>query len=128
MALGAALGLLRRCGAVPEPNASTRVAVAGIQSAPQAPLLLEEFGSSFYKDRLLILGTLLAYLQFGSFTYFFESSAQAIDFEALVATLEAAAVIDYRAKHGNFKSIEGLKKVPGINPKKIEAKRNAVVF
>jgi competence protein ComEA len=56
--------------------------------------------------------------------------AQAIDFETVLLLLrkEAAAVIAYRAKHGLFKSVEDLKKVPGIDVKKIEAQKDRLYF
>ena len=41
---------------------------------------------------------------------------------------EAAALIAYRAKNGHFKSIEDLKKVPGIDAAKIEAKKDRLTF
>lgn len=41
---------------------------------------------------------------------------------------EAAAVIQYRTKNGKFKSIEDLKKVPGLDAAKIEAKKDRLAF
>jgi competence protein ComEA len=41
---------------------------------------------------------------------------------------QAAAIIEYRAKNGPFKSYEDLKKVPGVNLEKLEAKRSVLVF
>jgi competence protein ComEA len=41
---------------------------------------------------------------------------------------QAAAIIQYREKNGPFKSIEDLKKVPGIDLAKIEAKKDRLVF
>ncbi len=41
---------------------------------------------------------------------------------------QAAAVIAYREKNGPFKSIADLKKVPGIDPEKIEAKKDRLSF
>jgi competence protein ComEA len=41
---------------------------------------------------------------------------------------EAAAVIRYREKNGEFKSIEELKKVPGIVVAKIESKKDRLAF
>jgi competence protein ComEA len=38
------------------------------------------------------------------------------------------AVVMYRAKHGDFKTLDDLKKVPGINAAKLEARKNRVVF
>jgi competence protein ComEA len=41
---------------------------------------------------------------------------------------QAAAVIQYREKNGDFKSIEDLKKVPGIDADKIEARKDRLIF
>lgn len=41
---------------------------------------------------------------------------------------EAAAIIRYREQHGEFKSIEDLKKVEGVDFAKIEAKKDQLVF
>jgi len=41
---------------------------------------------------------------------------------------QAAAIIAYRTKNGKFKSIEDLKKVPGVDAAKIEAKKDRIVF
>lgn len=41
---------------------------------------------------------------------------------------QAAAIVEYRTKNGPFKSIEDLKKVPGIDAAKIDAKKDRLVF
>jgi competence protein ComEA len=41
---------------------------------------------------------------------------------------EAAAVIRYREENGNYKNIEELKKVPGLDAKKIEANQDRLTF
>jgi competence protein ComEA len=41
---------------------------------------------------------------------------------------QAAAIIEYREKNGPFHSVEDLKKVPGIDAAKIEAKRDRLIF
>ena len=58
------------------------------------------------------------------------NTARAIDFESRLTLKrsEAAAIVKYRAEHGSFKSIDELKKVPGIDPAKIEAKKDVLVF
>jgi competence protein ComEA len=58
------------------------------------------------------------------------NKAKAIDFETRLSLKrsQAAAVIDYRAKHGNFKSIEDLKRVPGVDTVKIEEKKDILEF
>jgi len=52
-----------------------------------------------------------------------------IDFESVVGLLrrEAAAVIAYRDANGPFKSVDDLKKVPGLDFKKIESNRDRIV-
>lgn len=58
------------------------------------------------------------------------NKARAIDLESGLSLLrsQAALVIEYRTKHGDFKSIDDLKKVPGVDVAKIEAKKDRLVF
>jgi competence protein ComEA len=41
---------------------------------------------------------------------------------------QAAAIVEYRSSKGNFKSIEDLRKVPGIDASSIEAKKDKLEF
>jgi competence protein ComEA len=41
---------------------------------------------------------------------------------------QAAAVIAYREKNGKFKALADLKKVPGIDVAKIDAKKDRIAF
>lgn len=54
------------------------------------------------------------------------NTASQIDLESAGGLLrrEAAAVIRYREKHGRFKSLDELKKVPGLDFKKIASRRD----
>jgi competence protein ComEA len=58
------------------------------------------------------------------------NTAEAIDMESALSLLrsQAAAIIAYRDKHGKFKSLDDLKKVPGIDFAKIEAKKDRITF
>jgi competence protein ComEA len=58
------------------------------------------------------------------------NTARAIELESRFSLKrsEAAAILKYREDHGNFKSIDDLKKVPGIDFSKIEAKKDSLVF
>ena len=58
------------------------------------------------------------------------NKARAIELESglTLKRSEADAIIDYRTKHGDFKSIEDLKKVPGVDAAKIEAKKDRLTF
>jgi competence protein ComEA len=58
------------------------------------------------------------------------NTAEAIDLESGLSLLrsQAAAIVAYREKHGKFKSLDDLKKVPGIDLAKIEAKKDRLAF
>ncbi len=58
------------------------------------------------------------------------NKATAIELESRLSLLrsQAAAVIQYRTKNGDFKSIADLEKVPGIDVAKIEARKDHITF
>jgi competence protein ComEA len=58
------------------------------------------------------------------------NTAAAIEFESGLSLRrsQAAAIVRYREKNGPFKSIEDLKKVPGVDVEKIEAKKDRLIF
>ena len=58
------------------------------------------------------------------------NKARAIDLESGLSLprSQAALIVEYRTRHGDFKSIEDLKKVPGVDAAKIEAKRDRLTF
>ena len=57
------------------------------------------------------------------------NTASNIDLESVAGLLrkEAAALIAYRAKHGPCKALEDLKKIPGIDFRKINRRRDRLV-
>ena len=58
------------------------------------------------------------------------NKAPAIELEARLSLRrsQAAAVIEYRKAHGEFKSLEDLKKVPLLNYELLESKKDQIVF
>lgn len=58
------------------------------------------------------------------------NTARAIEMEATLSLRrsQAAAVLQYRAQNGPFKTLADLKKVPGLDPDKIDAKRDRILF
>jgi competence protein ComEA len=58
------------------------------------------------------------------------NTARAIQLESRLSLKrsEAAAIIRYREQHGDFKSIEDLKKVPGVDIAKIEENKDRLIF
>jgi competence protein ComEA len=57
------------------------------------------------------------------------NTAPAIDLESVAGLLrkEAAALIAYRTKHGPCKTLDDLKKIPGVDFRKIERRRDRLV-
>jgi len=57
------------------------------------------------------------------------NTAPQIDFESAGGLLrrEAAAVVRYRERYGRFKAVDDLKKVPGVDFRKIERRRGAFI-
>jgi competence protein ComEA len=45
-----------------------------------------------------------------------------------LAAKEAAAIVEYRGKNGNFKTLDDLKKVDGVDAKKLDAAKDRVAF
>ena len=45
-----------------------------------------------------------------------------------ISEATAEAVVKYRAEHGPFKTLDDLKKVPGVDAAKLDARKNRVVF
>jgi competence protein ComEA len=58
------------------------------------------------------------------------NKAGAVELESilLLTKTEAAAVLQYRSEKGAFKTIEDLRNVPGLDYKKIEAKKSRITF
>jgi competence protein ComEA len=58
------------------------------------------------------------------------NKATAVDLETalLLRRSQAKAVIQYRSQNGDFKSIDDLRKVPGLDFRKIEQKKSRIVF
>lgn len=54
----------------------------------------------------------------------------AIEIESILGLRrsQAAALIAYREKNGDFKNLDDLKKVPNIDPAKIDAKKDRILF
>ena len=58
------------------------------------------------------------------------NTARAIELESLltIRKSQSAQIVAYRQKNGPFKSIDDLKKVPGIDPAKIDGHKDRLIF
>ena len=45
-----------------------------------------------------------------------------------ISEATAKAVVKYRAEHGNFNTLDDLKKVPGMDAAKLDARKNRIAF
>ncbi len=57
-----------------------------------------------------------------------KASAEQLQSGLGISDKEAAAVLHYREEKGDFKSIDDLKKVPGLDGAKIDVKKGKLVF
>jgi competence protein ComEA len=57
-----------------------------------------------------------------------QATAEQLESGLGLTTSEAEAVIEYRKKNGDFKSIDDLKKVPDVDAKKLDAKKDSLAF
>ena len=122
--------MIKICGVCHEPHraASIRLTRDGWQATIESMIARGARGTD---------EEFLAVLDYLSTNYLGEAerplnvnTATAIDLESVLLLLrkEAAAMIAYREKHGLFKSVEDLKKVPGIDVKKIEDQKDRLYF
>lgn len=58
------------------------------------------------------------------------NKARALDLETglELTAKESEAIVQYREAKGNFKTLDGLKKVPGLDAVKIESKKDLLEF
>jgi competence protein ComEA len=57
-----------------------------------------------------------------------KASAKDLESALELSAKEADAIVHYRVEKGSFKSVEDLEKVPGVDAKKIEAKKDRLIF
>ena len=55
-------------------------------------------------------------------------TAKQLAADLAIAIEEAQAIVDYREKEGKFKNWDDLKKVPRVDTKKLESKKDRIVF
>jgi competence protein ComEA len=82
------------------------------------------------KDFALVLDYLASHYPADDVPRINVNKARAIELESGLSLprSQAAAIIEYRTKHGDFKSIADLKKVPGVDTAKIDAKKDRLTF
>ena len=56
------------------------------------------------------------------------NKATAKDIEPILGPKDASAIVQYRESKGNFKTLDDLKKVPGIDASKVESVKQQLEF
>jgi competence protein ComEA len=56
------------------------------------------------------------------------ATAQQLQTSLEFSAEEAEAIVKYRTANGNFKDLDALRKVSGVDPKKIDAKKDLIAF
>jgi len=57
-----------------------------------------------------------------------KAAAKDIETGLELTSQEAEMIVKYRTDHGDFKDFDTLAKVPGLDAKKLEAKKDRIVF
>jgi competence protein ComEA len=65
---------------------------------------------------------------FGPTVFINKAPASEMESELGLTSSEAAAVVKYRQANGDFKDMDGLRKVPGLDMKKLEPIRSRILF
>jgi competence ComEA-like helix-hairpin-helix protein len=120
---------VRVCGAChsPERSAAVRLTRRGWQDVMGKMVSLGAKGSD--EELTAVLDYLSANFKGDAPKPVNMNTAPAIDLESVAGLLrkEAAALIAYRTKHGPCKTLEDLKKIPGVDFRKIERRRDRLV-
>ena len=120
---------VRVCGAChsPERSAAVRLTRGGWQDVIGKMVSLGAKGSDV--ELAAVLDYLSANFKGDAPKPVNMNTAPAIDLESVAGLLrkEAAALIAYRTKHGPCKTLQDLKKVPGVDFRKIARRRDRLV-
>ena len=57
-----------------------------------------------------------------------QATAEQLESGLGLSPTEAEAILDYRKKNGDFKSLDDLKKVPSVDAKKLDDKKDRIAF
>jgi competence protein ComEA len=125
------------------PGKETFESVCSLCHAPTAPMgkqwtrlqweakvieMLQEEPDVTPEERAAIVEYLSANFKPGGKIYINKASAKDLGAALEISAKDAEAVIRYREQNGNFKTLDDLKKVPGLEPAKIQAKKELLEF
>ena len=139
-----AWGQTENAPALPDgPGKETFVSVCSLCHAPTAPMgkqwtrqewelkvieMLQEEPDVTREERAAIVEYLAANFRSGGKIYINFATAKDLESALEISSSEAEAIVLHRKNKGDFKSIDDLRKVSGLNAARIEAKKDRLVF
>ena len=90
--------------------------------------MLQEEPDVTPQERAAIIEYLSANFRPGGKIYINKARAKDLETAFGISTSEAEAIFRYREEKGSFKTVDDLKKVPGLDAAKIEAKKDRLEF
>jgi competence protein ComEA len=90
--------------------------------------MLQEEPDVSREERAAIVEYLAANFKPGGKIYINKAEAKDLEAALEISASNAEAIVRYRRAQGDFKSLEDVKKVPGVDGAKIEAKKERLVF
>ena len=90
--------------------------------------MLQEEPDVTRDERAAIVEYLAANFRPGGKIYINHAGAKDLETALEISAADAEAIVRYRRSEGDFKSLDDLKKVPGFNSAKGEAKKDRLVF
>jgi competence protein ComEA len=90
--------------------------------------MLQEEPDVTAPERASIVEYLSANFKPGGTIYVNKAKAKDLETALELSSADAAALVRYRDEHGSFKTVDDLKKVPGLDAAKIEARKDRLDF
>jgi competence ComEA-like helix-hairpin-helix protein len=88
---------------------------------------MQERGAQATDDQVELIVNYLA-AHFGKLIYINEAPVEILEDAFAMTPQEAAALVKYRRDNGNFKNLDALLKVPGVDTNKIQEQSGNIVF
>jgi len=90
--------------------------------------MLQEEPDVTREERAAIVEYLAANFKPGGKIYINWAAAKDLEAALEISAAEAEAMVKYRKAQGDFKSLDDVRKVPGVDATKVEAKKDRLVF
>jgi competence protein ComEA len=90
--------------------------------------MLQEEPDVTREERAAIVEYLSTFFKPGGKIYINKANAKVLESALEISPQAAEAIVRYRDKNGDLKSIDELKKVPSIDAAKVESKKDLLVF